>query len=304
MAIDKIFYNKSSADSLGWTPEWFGVKYHDEKLVSAIRKWQKAKRLTADGLCGPSTYRRIWTERDSEISDYINKCPKDRDDSFIICNGHPTEINWPRVILWDEADGFRADGGNYYDYSGKKDREVKMFVNHWDVCLSSESCAKVLNKRGISVHFLIDNDGTIYQMLDTQHGAWHAGSVNSCSIGVEIANAYYTKYQSWYVKNGFGERPVVENAECHGKKMDPFLGFYPVQLEALKALWLAIHERYDVPLDAPESGDDNFMTSRKYEADVDRKRFSGFVSHYHQSKRKIDCANLDIARMLEELKEN
>ena len=31
MAIDKVFYNKSSADSLGWTPEWFGVKYHDEK---------------------------------------------------------------------------------------------------------------------------------------------------------------------------------------------------------------------------------------------------------------------------------
>ena len=81
MAIDKVFYNKSSADSLGWEPEWFGAKYHDEKLVSAIRKWQKARGLTADGLCGPSTYRRIWTERDSEISEYIYTCPKEKDQS-------------------------------------------------------------------------------------------------------------------------------------------------------------------------------------------------------------------------------
>ena len=71
MAIDKVFYNKSSADSLGWEPEWFWAKHHDEKLVSAIKKWQKHRNLTADGLCGPATYRRIWTERESEISDYI-----------------------------------------------------------------------------------------------------------------------------------------------------------------------------------------------------------------------------------------
>lgn len=302
MAIDKVFYNKSSADSLGWTPEWFGALHHDEKLVTAIRKWQKDRGLTADGLCGPATYRRVWTERDADISDYIYSCPKEKDQSYIICNGKPQTINWPKVVLWDESDGFKSKSGTYYDYSGKKDRNVKMFVNHWDVCLSSESCAKVLNKRGISVHFLIDNDGTIYQMLDTQHGAWHAGSVNSCSVGVEIANAYYPKYQSWYVKNGFGERPVVEGAECHGRKMSAFLDFYPVQMEALKALWSAIHERYDVPLEGPESGDDEFMTSRKYELDVDKKRFTGFVSHYHQSKRKIDCANLDIVKMLQEIK--
>ena len=301
MSVDKVFYNKSSADSLGWTPEWFGARHHDEKLVSAIRKWQKTNGLTADGLCGPATYRRIWTERESDISEHINFCPEDKDDSFIICNGKPTKIEWPKVVLWDEEGGFKSNPGTYYDYSGKKERDVKMFVNHWDVCLSSKSCAKVLNKRGISVHFLIDNDGTIYQMLDTQHGAWHAGSVNRCSIGVEIANSYYTKYQSWYVKNGFGERPVVNDAECHGRKMKPFLGFYSVQMEALKALWTSIHERYGVPLQAPESGEEDFQTSRKYESAVYGKKFRGFVSHYHQSRKKIDCANLDIVRMLKEI---
>ena len=304
MAIDKVFYNKSSADSLGWEPEWFGAKHHDEKLVSAIKKWQKQRNLTADGLCGPATYRRIWTERESEISDYIISCPKEKDQSYIICNGKPQTIDWPKVVLWDEDGGFKSDEGTYYDYSGKKERDVKMFVNHWDVCLSSQSCAKVLNKRGISVHFLIDNDGTIYQMLDTQHGAWHAGSVNKCSIGVEISNAYYTKYQSWYEKKGFGPRPVLTDSYVHGKKLKEHLGFYDIQLEALKALWKAVHERYDIPLAAPESGDNDFLTSTKYESDVYAKRFRGFVSHHHQSRKKIDCANLDIVKMLDKLKED
>jgi hypothetical protein len=303
MAIDKVFYNKSSADSLGWTPEWFNVKYHDEKLVSAIRKWQKDRNLSSDGLCGPTTYRRIWTERDAEISDYIYTCPKEKDQSYIICNGHPTTIDWPKVVLWDEDSGFKSKAGTYYDYSGKPDRKPTMFVNHWDVCLSSESCAKVLNKRGISVHFLIDNDGTIYQMLDTQHGAWHAGTVNRCAIGVEISNAYYTKYQSWYVDHGFGKRPIVTDAEIHGKKMSDFTGFYDVQLQALEALWIACHETYDIPLEAPESEDEDFMTSRKQELSVRNGKFKGFVSHYHQTSKKIDCANLDIVKMLKELKE-
>ena len=176
-----------------------------------------------------------------------------------------------------------------------------MFVNHWDVCLSSESCAKVLNNRGISVHFLIDNDGTIYQMLDTQHAAWHAGNINGCSIGVEISNAYYTKYQGWYEKNGFGPRPVVEDAWVQGNKLDPHLGFYPVQVEALKSLWKACSEAYSIPYKAPESGDSDFLTSTKYDSRVAKSKFKGFVSHYHQTKNKIDCAGLDIVKILKDI---
>ena len=41
MAIDKVFYNEASANKLGWTPEWFGCKEFDEKLVKSVRNWQK-----------------------------------------------------------------------------------------------------------------------------------------------------------------------------------------------------------------------------------------------------------------------
>lgn len=302
--MDKVFYNKSSADSLGWEPSWFGALHHDDDLVKAIRKWQKDHGLTADGMCGPTTYRRIWTEREADIDQAVTFCPPKKDQSFIICNSKPVVIDWPQVVLWSEYGGLKSNPGTYYDYAGKEPRDISMFVNHWDVCLNSESCAKVLNKRGISVHFCIDNDGTIYQLLDTQHGAWHAGvaKINRNSIGVEISNAYYTKYQDWYEKNGPGPRPVIENAWVNGNKLEKHLGFYDVQLQAAQALWKACAEGHDIPLVAPESGDSDFETSTKTESKVSNGTFKGFVSHYHITKRKIDCGGLDIVRLLKDVK--
>jgi hypothetical protein len=304
--MDKDFYNKSSSDSLGWDPSWFDCKEFDFNLVKAIQKWQKANGLTADGLVGPMTYRRVWTERESSISNYEPSSNQHSvGDKHIVHNGNFIPIEWDKVILWDESSGFKANKGCYTNYSGKPDRKPTMFVNHWDVCLSSESCATVLNRRGISVHFLIDNDGTIFQMLDTQHKAWHAGipkydGGNPKGIGVEIANAYSLKYQDWYIKKGFGERPVQENAYVHGRTLKPFLDFYPIQLDALKALWKAIHIGVGIPLEYPKDSQGNIETS--VHKDCERGKFHGFCNHYNFTKGKIDCAGLDLPTLLDDIK--
>tara|TARA_Y100000593_G_C4303234_1_gene334426 strand:+ start:1084 stop:2031 length:948 start_codon:yes stop_codon:yes gene_type:complete len=306
--MDKDFYNKSSSDSLGWDPSWFDCEEIDYKLVKAVQKWQKENGLTADGLVGPATYRRIWTEREANISDHKPKQLNRRFDSnrWIIHNGKFIPIEWKKVVLWDEAEGLKANSGCYTNLSGKEDRKPTMFVNHWDVCLSAESCAKVLNKRGVSVHFLIDNDGTIFQMLDTQHKAWHAGipryeGGNSKGIGVEISNAYYTKYQSWYERNGFGERPIQEHGWVHGRKLKPFLDFYPIQLQALKALWKACHAGVGIPLEYPKNSLDQMETSVHKECE--RGTFHGICNHYNFVKTKIDCAGLDLPNLLDEVKQ-
>ena len=306
MAIDKNFYNEASAAKLDWDPSWFGENEFDEELIRAVKKFQRAHGLTADGLVGPTTYRRIWTSREASISDVsesAGRTTKVSSNNHIVHNGNLYPINWDAVVLWDELDGLAASKGQYYSYAGKPDRKPKFFVNHWDVCLSSKSCANVLAKRGISIHFCIDNDGTIYQLLDTQHAAWHASgrAWNHSSIGVEISNAYYPKYQKNYVKMGFGERPLIEGAVCHGHSLKPFLDFYPVQIKALKALWLAVHRAVEIPLVCPTDSDGKLITGVSTECT--KNQFEGFVNHYNLTRGKIDCAGLDLVGLLSQTKE-
>ena len=287
-------YNEGTSKKYGWEPSWFGADDFGPELDEKVVEFQKELGITADGLVGPSTYRRIFAHREANIDDY------EPAGENIVYNGNFFPIKWDKVILWDEAGGLKSNKGTYWDYSGRPPRDVSMFVNHWDVCLSAKSCTSVLNKRGISVHFCIDNDGTIYQLADMQHGCWHAGNhkINGNSVGVEISNAFYTKYQDWYTER-FGPRPIVDDAVVHGKKLETHLGFYPVQIEALKALWEAVSNACDVPLEAPMK-DGELDTG--VNSEVASGKFEGFVNHYNITNRKIDCAGLDLVKLLNEVK--
>jgi len=292
---DKIFYNEASAKSLGWDPSWLGAKGFDDSLVRKIKAFQKQHGLKADGLLGPGTFRRLKAHKEAQEEYDAHVEIRDGEKS-ILYNGKKFPIKWDKVVLPSDVGGMLHDNG--YEHSKRK-RSVSMFVTHWDVCLNSKACFEVLNRtdRSASIHFAIDNDGTIYQFLDMNHIAWHASkrTVNRKSVGVEISNAYYPKYQSWYKKNGFGERPIISDAEVHGKKLEPFTGFYDVQLEALKALMEAVHKALDIPLEAPE-GD----TVVK---EVASGKFKGFVHHYNVVKNKIDCAGLNLGKLLKEIKD-
>jgi hypothetical protein len=68
------------------------------------------------------------------------------------------------------------------------------------------------------------------------------------------------------------------------------LGFYDVQLEALKALMKAVHHAAGVPLKTP-------ATDTTYRTAVNGT-YRGFISHYHLKKTKIDCAGLNIQELI------
>jgi hypothetical protein len=295
--MDKYFYNEASAAKLGWEPSWFKCTKFNDDLIEAIEKYQKSKGLTADGLCGPGTYRRIYTDRQEQIATF-KPSSKNNKDSFIVYNSEYFDIQWPKVNLWFEGDGLKMRKGFKRMF---EKRDPSFFVCHWDVCLSSESCFKVLQNRGLSVHFLIDNDGTIYQTMDINDVAYHAGSRtwNNKSIGVEISNAYYPKHQGWYEKNVGEKRPLITDAVVHGQKLDPFTGFYPQQTEALKALMKAVNKATGIPFQTPldRSKSMNTTVSKKAASG----RFEGFINHYHLTNRKIDCAGLDLKKLLKEI---
>jgi N-acetyl-anhydromuramyl-L-alanine amidase AmpD len=96
-------------------------------------------------------------------------------------------------------------------------QKVDQFVIHYDVCGTSQRCFFVLHDlRGLSVHFMLDIDGTIYQTMDLKERAWHAGTANTRSVGIEIANmgAYSTRASlaplaEWYAKDANGQTYIT-----------------------------------------------------------------------------------------------
>jgi len=287
--------NKKSAEMLGWSPKWFGAEDFDDKLTERVKKTQREYKITDNGVVDTSTFRRRVAEKEA-----VRSVIEDIESSHIICNSKRQRINWDKVITYKNQDGWVLPKTHYRTWS--KDRKVNMFVVHWDVCLSSKTCYNILKKRKLSVHFMIDNDGTIYQLMDTKHAAWHAGNrkVNNLSVGVEISNAYYPKYQKIYEMKGFGKRPIWVNDVEHAKEEgDKFLGFYDVQLDALKALTEALHEAHNIELTVPTDATGLIKTIYNRAA---TGKYNGVVNHYHLTKRKIDCAGLKLDELVSEVR--
>ncbi len=102
-------------------------------------------------------------------------------------------------------------------------RVVDQFVLHYDVAGTSRTCFRILHDvRGLSVHFMLDIDGTIYQTLDVKERAWHATIFNDRSVGIEIANigAYPPKdaavLDRWYARDAAGHTVISLPPELDG----------------------------------------------------------------------------------------
>ena len=283
MSWFKKTYNKRSAKKFGWHPSWFqaNLKDFNNELIDEIIKFQVVHDLKPDGLVGPVTFRRLLSYR--ELSQ------QEESENFILINGDHVPIDWDVKIDLIKTNCYKKHRGH---------RIPNMIVTHWDACTSASSCKRVLEARNISTHFCIDNDGVIHQYLDTNHIGWHAGGVNKYSIGVDFSNGYYTKYNSLYEKRGFTKRPVLKNSRVHGVKLKPHLGYYRVQIEAYRKLIKVLCSHYDIPLKVPEK-DNKLMTSVHNGAS--KGKFDGIVCHYHLTRKKMDCAGLELKEIIESL---
>jgi len=298
------FYNRASAHKLGWNPSWFDATEFDEELAEKVREFQKLMNIEPDGLCGPLTFARAMTEREAKYHQTMQRLgvhAKPDNVKYFIANGKKVPIEWDKFVSLKDPDNL-ALPSNCFRWEIK--RQPMMIVTHWDAALSAKSCRSILERRGISSHFVIDNDGTIYQMVDTSCVGWHAGNrrVNNRSIGIDFSNAFYKKYQGHYVKKGFGERPLITDSHVHGVKLEDHLGYYPVQIEAYKALLRALMSHYPIPAEYPCKGETDKLLLG-VDPDAASAKFSGVVSHYHITRRKIDCAGLELDKIIKELRD-
>ena len=86
---------------------------------------------------------------------------------------------------------------NYYDHQNSRE----IIVMHYTAGYNASSAIATFKKKSAqsSAHFIVEVDGSITQMVSTNHCAWHSGhgryhgrgSVNRFSIGIEIVNPGY-----------------------------------------------------------------------------------------------------------------
>ena len=80
----------------------------------------------------------------------------------------------------------------------ERNAEISMLVMHYTGMKNAQEALDRLcdEKAQVSAHYVVDEDGTIYNLVDEEKCAWHAGvsywrgnkNVNNISIGVEIVN--------------------------------------------------------------------------------------------------------------------
>jgi len=194
---------------------------------------------------------------------------------------------------------------------------VDQFVYHYDVAGTSRTCFKVLHDmRGLSVHFMLDLDGTIYQTLDLKERAWHATTSNTRSIGIEIANmgAYPTRannaFSEWYAKDPSGHtfihipsryegggirntsivlRPAREDVitgQVQGRTYHQY-DLTPQQYDSLIKLTATLCTVFPkIKCDYPREADGTVVNHKL--PDEQLENYEGLLGHYHVQKDKQD----------------
>ncbi|WP_319568164.1 N-acetylmuramoyl-L-alanine amidase [Cohaesibacter marisflavi] len=145
------------------------------------------------------------------------------------------------------------------NFGERKDgRKVDMLLLHYT---GMEDDAQALDwlcnpESEVSAHYFLHRDGTIVQLVDESKRAWHAGDaywkgetdINSCSIGIEIANAGHEEFgekqldilhmlcMDIIARNEIPNYRVLGHSDVSpGRKVDPGVKFPWKQLAAAGA---------------------------------------------------------------------
>lgn len=73
--------------------------------------------------------------------------------------------------------------------SRKRTEPIQCIVIHHTATKSPERTISALRKQGLSTHYEIDQRGVIYQYLEHDRVAFHAGTRNGISIGIDLTHA-------------------------------------------------------------------------------------------------------------------
>jgi len=230
-----------------------------------------------------------------------------------------------RVVLWNEPGGFSAYDTTAYETQNRKTGKMEVvkgkryksrlalggtpdlaklkkivwqFGLHHSGLYRSKDTFETLQQRGLSVHFICDDDGTIYQCLDVRERAFHIGGNNAMSVGIEIdsraaAGQYPDAYDEAHQKKyKVGPRKVKLDT-IHGMKLKGF-DYSDAQYNALIKLAKGLVEIF--PLIKPDFAREKGEIIKTQLAEP--KKHQGFICHFQVTTDKIDPIAFDFDRFL------
>jgi len=127
---------------------------------------------------------------------------------------------------------------------------VSAVVDHRDDPFNMEYIRQIFVDYDISIHYIIDRDGTVHCYIPEDRVAWHAGKgewagdekytnrMNHYAIGIELAATGSEKDMEIYL--------TPEEYQALG---DDLKGFSNAQYESLRLLVADLCARYDIPAD-------------------------------------------------------
>lgn len=213
----------------------------------------------------------------------------------------------------NEVEKFRGGG---WDLASLQ-KVVDQFVIHFDVAGVSRQCFNTLHDhRNLSVHFMLDIDGTIYQTLDLKERAWQATTSNDRSVGIEIANmgaygsATNEALAKWYKRETNGQvditipaslgdggvrtphfvghpaRPELIKGDIQGHELVQY-DFTPQQYAALVKLTATLCTVFPkIQCRYPTDASGKLITKKL--PDDELKQYEGVLGHYHIQTNKVD----------------
>lgn len=178
-------------------------------------------------------------------------------------------------------------GGWHAPYDAAK-KVIRQFMIHHDGCTTADMTYSVIqNERGLSCHFLVDNDGTVFQTLDLALEGWHGSELCPESIGVELCNrGDAARFPTDYARARGKEVRNITPCKINNATIKSY-DFTAAQKESMIRLSRALIRLLpNLPAEYPQSSPGVQMWNTI--GVLSSLRFSGFIGHYHLTTNKWD----------------
>lgn len=167
------------------------------------------------------------------------------------------QTNAPVTIYSGATKHFLGDRGNGYDFSWEAEFPLEYVmihfcsavVEHPDDPYNMEYVRQTFIDADVSIHYIIDREGTVFCYVPESRRAWHAG------VGEWLDDERYTNKMNFYSVGielvGIGSQKDMAQfmTKSNYRKLDKSLiGFTDAQYDALKLLVEDVCRRNNIPL--------------------------------------------------------